>query len=105
MMTPRKMKPMTAMILIMPRTNSTGDVRSLSTDCDRDAERRILTFTIATDCKELHEYQEGQKHGDPDSDIDVVSPELDGDAGGGDLEREDDKPTEGILPSHGKAPN
>lgn len=45
------------------------------------------TFTISADSKELNEDEKSEEDSDPNTYVDVVSPERDGDTSGCDFER------------------
>jgi hypothetical protein len=63
-----------------------------------------LTFTVAANAKDLYDGQDDQEDGDPDANIDVISPELDSKTGSRDLKGKDDEPADGVVPADGKAP-
>jgi hypothetical protein len=48
--------------------------------------KKIYTFTISTDAKELNSGQDRQKDCDPYPNVQVIAPILNSDTGGSDLE-------------------
>ena len=46
-----------------------------------------LTFAVAADPKELDDHKQEEENSNPDTDINVVSPEIDSQTGSRDLER------------------
>ena len=48
--------------------------------------------------------EEDEENGYPDADVNVISPELDGDGGSSQLEGQDSQPADGIIPANSKAP-
>lgn len=77
-------------------------------DVEDEVDRQgMQTFTITADAEELDDDESDHEDGDPDADVNVFGalPKLDRDTGGCDLEREDQQPSEGIVPSDGKSPD
>ena len=64
----------------------------------------LRTFAISTDSKVVDYTEEEEEHSNPDTNVDIVSPERDGDTGRGDLERQYREPSDRVVPSHSKAP-
>jgi hypothetical protein len=94
------MKPRQAVILIIERTNST-DVRSQQLD----SEQKLVseqTFAVSSHTKDLDDNQDRKEDRNPDANVNIISPELDGDARGSNLERQSGEPANGIIPSNSK---
>ena len=64
----------------------------------------LRTFAISTDSKVVDYTEEEEEHSDPNTNVDIVSPERDGDTGSGDFERQYCKPSNRVVPSHSKTP-
>ena len=62
------------------------------------------TLSVTSNTEELDCDKDDEEDGDPDSDIDVGAPEIDGEAGSDEFERQDNEPGDGIVPSNGKPP-
>ena len=64
----------------------------------------LRTFAVSTDSEEVDYTEEEEEDSNPDTNVDIVSPEGDGDTGSGDFEWQYRKPSDRIVPSHSKAP-
>lgn len=64
----------------------------------------LLTFTISSYSKDLDRTEDDEENGDPNADVDVIPPVLNGDTGGRDFEGQDGEPIEGVVPADGETP-
>lgn len=101
------MKPKQAMTLMIDSTNSTyfKSVNSLHPVAACNKTRRTH-LTVALDTKELNEDQSSKKWRDPGGIVDTIGsrPVVNNIAGSRNLEWQNCKPTNGVLPSTGEAP-
>lgn len=75
-----------------------------NTSNDFDHGKYEFHFAITSDAKYLDQAEEDHKDGDPNADVNVFSPILNGDRGGGEFEGQDCQPADGIVPAHSKPP-
>ena len=64
----------------------------------------LRTFAVSADAKKVDYTEEEEEDGNPNTNVDIISPERDGDTGSGDFEWQDRQPPNRIVPSHSKAP-
>ena len=62
------------------------------------------TFSVTSNTEELDGDQDCEEDGDPNTDVDVGTPEINGEAGGDEFERKDNEPGDGVVPSNSKSP-
>lgn len=70
---------------------------------DLDERKHELNLTVTANSKELDDNEEDQEYCHPNCYWYIVPPELDGDGGSGEFEREDNEPAKSILPTDSKA--
>jgi hypothetical protein len=75
-----------------------------NTGADLDDGEHKLDLTVTSNTKDLDTNESDKEDRDPDSHVDIVSPELDGDGGGDQFEGEHSQPSESVLPTHGETP-
>jgi hypothetical protein len=75
-----------------------------NTGADLDDGENKLDLTISSDTEELDTNKSDKEDRDPDSHVDIFSPESDGDSGGDQFEGEHSQPSQSVLPTHGEAP-
>ena len=66
--------------------NDNGKDDESSTAHDFNRAEDEFDFTIATDTEDLNNAEQEQKDGNPDADIEILSPERDGDTGSSEFE-------------------
>ena len=71
---------------------------------DLDGAENELNLSVAADTKDLDDGEDDEEDGDPDTLVDILAPELNGNRGGCQLEGENSKPRDGVVPANGKAP-
>lgn len=64
----------------------------------------LRTFAVSADSKKVDYTEEEEEDGNPNTNVDIVSPEGNGDTGSGDFEWQYRKPSDRIVPTHSKAP-
>lgn len=75
-----------------------------NTGADLDDGENKLNLTVTADTKDLDNHKDDEEDGDPDSHVDIFSPELDGDGSGDEFERKHGQPSKSVLPTHGETP-
>jgi len=75
-----------------------------NTGADLDDGEHKLDLTISSNTEELDTNESDKEDTDPDSHVDIFSPELDGDRGGDQFERKHSKPSKSVLPTDGETP-
>jgi hypothetical protein len=75
-----------------------------NTGADLDDGENKLNLAVTADTKDLDNHEDDEEDGDPDSHVDIFSPELDGDGGGDEFERKHGQPSKSVLPTHGETP-
>lgn len=78
------------------------DEADTSQDLDQGEDK--FHFTIASNTEDLYSREKDQENGDPDADVNVVSPVLDSDRRGCEFERQYCQPANGIVPADSEAP-
>lgn len=63
-----------------------------------------LDFSVSLDAEELDGGKKREENSDPHANVDVVAPELDGDTSCGDFKRQNNQPSESIVPANCEAP-
>lgn len=64
----------------------------------------LLTFTVSSYSKDLDRTEHDEKNSDPNPDVDIIPPVLNGDTGGSDFEGQDSEPVESVVPADGETP-
>lgn len=75
-----------------------------NTGADLDDGEHKLDLTVSSNTEELNTNESDKEDGDPDSHVDIFSPELDGDGGSDQFKGEHSQPSQSVLPTHGEAP-
>lgn len=75
-----------------------------NTGADLDDGENKLNLTVTADTKYLDNHEDDEEDGDPDSHVDIFSPEFDGDGSGDEFERKHGQPSKSVLPTHGETP-
>lgn len=66
--------------------------------------REELLFGVSNGTKHVDNDDDDHEDGDPDSNVDVVGPVVEGDGADNKLKRQNDGPLEDIVPAHGETP-
>lgn len=75
-----------------------------NTGADLDDRENKLNFTVTSNTEDLNAHEDNKEDRDPDSHVDIFSPESDGDGSRDKFERQDSQPSESVLPTHGETP-
>lgn len=74
------------------------------TGADLDDGQDEFDFTVSTDTKNLNNDEQDQENTDPNSDIEIRSPERNGKGGSRELKRQDTEPGECVVQTDGETP-
>lgn len=69
-----------------------------------DETENKLNLSVSADAKDLDDGEDDEEDSNPDTHVEVIAPELDGDTGGNEFEGQNGQPGDGIVPAHGETP-
>ena len=106
MMMPRMMKPITAMTLMIEKTNSASPYPGRRVSEINRNERRVRE-AHTLDTEEVDHCDGNEEDRDPDCWVDVFRafPEANGDGCGDDFERKRHEPQQSVVPTHSETPS
>ena len=81
-----------------------GDDHKDADGSELDAGGPELLLPVSENAEDVDDDDEEQENGDPYADVDLETPVFDGETGDDEFERQDDRPLEDVVPTHGEAP-
>jgi hypothetical protein len=64
----------------------------------------IFTFTVSPHAKNLDRAEDNEEKCNPNTNVDIISPELNCDTSGSDFKGQNNEPIEGVVPTNSETP-